>query len=221
MANETANTGNNGAMHIPGDRDFAALIDDLAARYADRFTREDIVARVASTRATIEAGSHHPEFVELLVAKAVRDQLAAEALAHGQSARAVPTLLFVCRHNEARSQMAAAFAERFGGDHVQVGSAGPSPSGSINPLVERAMAERGIALTRPYPVALTDDTLHTADVIVEIGVDLPQLPAKHHVHWKIVDPHGQPMDVVREARDAVEGHVRALLADLDVPIADA
>ena len=42
-------------------------------------------------------------------------------------------ILFVCVENSNRSQMAEAFAKRYGGENIEAFSAGSSPSGKINP----------------------------------------------------------------------------------------
>jgi len=52
-------------------------------------------------------------------------------------------VLFLCVHNSARSQMAAAFLRRMAGDRFDVESAGLEP-GRLNPLVVAAMREAGI-----------------------------------------------------------------------------
>ena len=53
------------------------------------------------------------------------------------------TVLFVCVHNSARSQMAEEFPEKYGGDEFEVESAGFEP-GTINPIVIEVMREVGI-----------------------------------------------------------------------------
>jgi arsenate reductase len=52
-------------------------------------------------------------------------------------------VLFLCIHNSARSQMAAAFLRRAGGDRFEVESAGLEP-GRLNPLAVEAMRRAGI-----------------------------------------------------------------------------
>jgi len=57
------------------------------------------------------------------------------------------TVLFVCVHNSARSQMAEAFLKKHGGDDFDADSAGFEP-GEINPLVIDAMKEVGIDISQ-------------------------------------------------------------------------
>jgi arsenate reductase (thioredoxin) len=56
-------------------------------------------------------------------------------------------VLFLCIHNSARSQMAAAFLKKLASDRFDVESAGLEP-GKLNPLVVRAMKEIGIDISQ-------------------------------------------------------------------------
>ncbi len=56
------------------------------------------------------------------------------------------TVLFLCTHNSARSQMAEAFLNSLCGDRFEAKSAGITPT-QINPYVVKAMAEVGIDLS--------------------------------------------------------------------------
>jgi arsenate reductase (thioredoxin) len=56
------------------------------------------------------------------------------------------SVLFICVHNSARSQMAEAFLKKIGGDDFEVESAGIEP-GLLNPYVVRALEEDGIDIS--------------------------------------------------------------------------
>jgi arsenate reductase (thioredoxin) len=56
-------------------------------------------------------------------------------------------VLFLCVHNSARSQMAAAFLKQLGGDRYEVESAGFEP-GKLNPLAVAAMRDAGIDISK-------------------------------------------------------------------------
>jgi arsenate reductase (thioredoxin) len=55
-------------------------------------------------------------------------------------------VLFLCVHNSARSQMAAAFLKQLGGDRYEVESAGFEP-GKLNPIAVAAMRDTGIDIS--------------------------------------------------------------------------
>ena len=55
-------------------------------------------------------------------------------------------VLFLCIHNSARSQMAAAFLKQIADDRFDVESAGLEP-GTLNPLVVSAMQQVGIDIS--------------------------------------------------------------------------
>jgi len=56
------------------------------------------------------------------------------------------SVLFLCIHNSARSQMAAAFLRQMGGAEFAVESAGIEP-GKLNPLAVEAMRQAGIDIS--------------------------------------------------------------------------
>ena len=56
-------------------------------------------------------------------------------------------VLFLCIHNSARSQMAAAFLDQIASDRFEVASAGLEP-GKLNPLAVEAMRDAGIDISR-------------------------------------------------------------------------
>jgi protein-tyrosine-phosphatase len=127
-----------------------------------------------------------------------------------------PTILFVCVHNAGRSQMAAGFARKLGGDRVQVRSAGSEPVETVNPAAVAAMAEVGIDLRDAAPKLLATDAVREADVIVTMGCGdaCPVFPAKRYEDWELEDPAGKDLVTVRAIRDEIERRVRALLAEL-------
>jgi arsenate reductase len=56
-------------------------------------------------------------------------------------------VLFLCIHNSARSQMAAAFLKQYASDRFEVESAGLEP-GKLNPLAVAAMKDAGIDISK-------------------------------------------------------------------------
>lgn len=116
-----------------------------------------------------------------------------------------PSVLFVCVHNAGRSQMAAALLTRLAGDRIEVRSAGTEPAEQINPVVIAAMSELGIDITANMPQVLTAATVEASDVVITMGCGdtCPHYPGVSYRDWKLDDPAGQPIDVVRRVRDEI------------------
>jgi arsenate reductase (thioredoxin) len=127
-----------------------------------------------------------------------------------------PSVLFVCVHNAGRSQMAAGWLRHFGGERVEVRSAGSEPAEQINPVAVRAMAEVGIDITAAVPRKLDYELADSSDVVVTMGCGdaCPVFPGKRYEDWTLTDPAGQPIEVVRQVRDEIRDRVQALLATL-------
>ena len=129
-----------------------------------------------------------------------------------------PEVLFVCVHNAGRSQMAAAFLARHGGDQVVVRSAGSAPADDVNPAVVEAMGELGIDLraSGAHPKKLEDAAVQASDVVITMGCGdaCPFYPGKRYEDWKLDDPAGQGVASVRPIRDEIERRVLELIASL-------
>ncbi|EUA11928.1 low molecular weight phosphotyrosine phosphatase family protein [Mycobacterium kansasii 732] len=125
-------------------------------------------------------------------------------------------MLFVCVHNAGRSQMAAALLTRLSEGRIEVRSAGTEPADRVNPVAVAAMAELGIDLTSAIPKVLTPAAVQTSDVVITMGCGdaCPYFPGVSYRDWKLDDPAGQPLDVVRAIRDDIIAHVGELIAEL-------
>ena len=192
------------------------LVDDLAYEYEGVFSRESVERAVAEARLALEPQATVREFLPVLVRRFAKDQLLAAAQADGRIAKAMPEILFVCVHNAGRSQLAAALTRHLSGGRVRVRSAGSRPADAINPHVVTVLAERGIDLAEAFPKPLTDRVVQAADVIVTMGCGdaCPVYPGKRYLDWIVPDPHGQPLDTVRDIRDEIQGRVTPLLREL-------
>jgi arsenate reductase len=127
-------------------------------------------------------------------------------------------VLFVCRRNAGRSQMAAALLERHAGGRVRVRSAGSEPADDVHPNVRAAMAELGMDLADAAPKRLEDGAVRAADVVVTMGCGdaCPVHPAKRYEDWELDDPAGKTLDETRRIRDEIDARVRDLVARLGV-----
>jgi arsenate reductase len=133
-----------------------------------------------------------------------------------------PSVLFVCVHNAGRSQMAAGWLRSLAGNAVEVRSAGSIPGDQVNPAAVAAMAEVGIDISDQHPKVLTTDAVEASDVVITMGCGdaCPVFPGTRYLDWELEDPAGKGVESVRPIRDEIEGRIRGLLTELQVPAAD-
>jgi arsenate reductase (thioredoxin) len=114
-------------------------------------------------------------------------------------------VLFVCKQNAGRSQMAQLLYERRGGI---ARSAGTTPAESVHPEVLAVMPE----LAGRVPKALDRADAEWADVVVTMGCGdaCPVIPGKEYVEWQLDDPAGKDAAVVHAIRDEIERRVAGL-----------
>jgi arsenate reductase len=130
-------------------------------------------------------------------------------------------VLFVCVHNAGRSQMAKAFFNLLAmkrETEAVADSAGTAPGEKVNPLAVQAMAESGVNLEGEKPKQLTPALARNADRIITMGcgVEAGMCPAGTWIteDWNLPDPHGKPIEEVRNIRDLVRQRVEALIDQL-------
>ena len=124
-----------------------------------------------------------------------------------------PLVLFVCRHNTGRSQMAEAYLRLFAGDAVEVASAGTEAADAPNAGVVAAMAEDGIDISAARPKLIDPAQAARAERVITMGCDVQGVP-RIDADWGLPDPKGQPPERVREIRDTVKAKARALALEL-------
>jgi arsenate reductase (thioredoxin) len=137
------------------------------------------------------------------------------------------TILFICVHNSARSQMAEAFLNHFCGEWFEARSAGLEP-GTLNQIAVEAMSELGIDISRKKTKAIADVMDSSASFAYVITVcdetsaeRCPIFPdVTTRLHWSFPDPssfQGTPQEKLartREVRDAIKTKVQAWCADV-------
>ncbi len=124
-------------------------------------------------------------------------------------------ILFVCVENAGRSQMAEAFAKKYGKNRLVVSSAGNKPAQQVNPAVVEAMKEKGIDISLNTPKLLTFQMTKETDLIVTMGCNnqgiCPGPFFKPTVDWKLEDPKGKTFQEIRKIRDEIEQLVKKLI----------
>ena len=78
------------------------------------------------------------------------------------------------------------------------------------------MLEEGINLSDQKPKVLARETVEECDVVVTMGCGdaCPYFPGKRYVDWRVGDPAGQGVGVVRGVRDEIRGKVEKLIDEL-------
>ncbi len=125
-------------------------------------------------------------------------------------------VLFVCVENAGRSQMAEAFAKKYGKERLEALSAGNKPADRINPVVVEVLKEIGIDIAINKPKLITAKMAMNVDLVVTMGCNTQGIcPGPFFVptvDWALEDPKGKPIEKVREIRDEIERRVKALVA---------
>jgi len=114
-------------------------------------------------------------------------------------------VLFVCRQNAGRSQIAQALYEQRGGT---ARSAGTTPAAHVHPEVVAVMPE----LAGRAPKGLEDADAAWADIVVTMGCGdaCPVIPGKSYVDWELEDPAGKDVETVRAIRAEIARRVAEL-----------
>lgn len=123
-------------------------------------------------------------------------------------------ILFACRENAGRSQMARAFARYHAGGEIDALSGGSTPAEAINPVMVEAMQESGIDVAFQTPRSIDDAVAPTTpDMIITMGCgdECPFIPGVEYIDWNLPDPAGQPIEFVRDVRDEIEKRVLSLI----------
>jgi len=126
-------------------------------------------------------------------------------------------ILFACRENACRSQMASAFAQYHAGEMIESLRGGSKPSNAVNPFMVEVMAEKGIDMVFRKPRSIEDAISKTKpDMIVTMGCgeECPFVPGAKRLDWDLPDPAGKDINFMRQVRDEIEAKVQSLINEL-------
>ena len=123
-------------------------------------------------------------------------------------------VMFVCKKNSARSQMAEGFAKTLGKGQIEVTSSGLEAS-QVRPEAIATMKEIGIDITDQTSKALSQFQAEDFDVVISLcgcGVNLPEewLLREKFEDWQLDDPAEQP-DFFPRVRDEIKEKVTQLI----------
>ena len=111
-------------------------------------------------------------------------------------------VLFVCRGNSARSQMAEALLRNVGRDAFDVYSAGTDPKASIHPLAVETAAHYGLSMEGQAPKDVEQFAGQHFDYVISLcnpaKETCPALKGTEHIDWSFTDPTEGPDDTAKE-----------------------
>lgn len=126
-------------------------------------------------------------------------------------------VMFVCKKNSARSQMAEGFAKHFGAGKIEVTSSGLEAS-QVRPEAIATMKDAGLDISQQTSKALSDFNPEDFDVVISLcgcGVNLPSewLTREVFEDWQLDDPAEQP-EIFPRVREEIRERVVRLIASL-------
>jgi arsenate reductase len=138
-------------------------------------------------------------------------------------------VLFVCIHNSARSQMAEAFMNKYGKDHLIAESAGLEP-GKMNANVVKVMQEVGIDISQKGTQGVFDlykkGVRYDAVITVCDGASAERCPVfpglGKRITWSFEDPSSlkgnqhEILSQTRKIRDQIEHSVKEFIKESSV-----
>jgi protein-tyrosine-phosphatase len=120
-------------------------------------------------------------------------------------------ILFLCKSNVTRSQMAEAFFNHLNKNmNIKAESAALlMPQEKMHKLVARVMAERGIDISRNKSKKVTDEMIKNANRIILMNPDLLGLSEKFQIPGEKIEVWNVPDVVANENQENLERFRRA------------
>jgi arsenate reductase len=127
-------------------------------------------------------------------------------------------VMFVCKRNSCRSQMAEGFAKTLGKGKIEVTSSGLEAS-RVHPTAVEVMSEIGIDISHQTSDPLGDFNADDYDAVISMcgcGVNLPPEWVTQEVFedWELEDPDGKPIETFHRVRDKIQERVAKLIDQL-------
>jgi len=182
------------------DRDLMPLISgQRAAIERQRSDLDRLDAELTDLETTIEAAGRARNTARVRAADPIR-------------------VLFVCTGNSARSQIAEALLNEFGGPDFAVSSAGTEP-GPVNEQTVAVLGELGLDWSRAVSRSVTKFVGQQFDYVITVcdraRKSCPVFPGEHNtLHWGLDDPadvrgtDGAKLEAFRRTRTEVATRLR-------------
>lgn len=128
-------------------------------------------------------------------------------------------VMFVCKKNSCRSQIAEGFGRILGQGKIEVISSGLDSS-RVHPTAISVMSEIGIDITGQTSKALSDFQAEDFDVVISLcgcGVNLPTEWVTREIFedWQLEDPDGKSLETFQRVRDEIKEKVKKLIVDCE------
>jgi arsenate reductase (thioredoxin) len=135
-------------------------------------------------------------------------------------------VLFICVHNSARSQLAAALLNKRCGEFFEAESAGLEP-GQLNPLAVEALREAGIDISKNKTRAVFD-VFKSGELFAYVITVCDESEAEAcpifpgvttRFHWSFPDPSKfrgtfeEKLEQTRQVRDKIDNQIRRFCAE--------
>jgi arsenate reductase len=182
------------------DRDLMPLIgDQRAAIERQRADLDRLDSELTDLETTIHAAGRARRAARIAPADPIR-------------------VLFVCTGNSARSQMAEALLNEFGGSDFSVVSAGTEP-GPVNPQTVTVLRELGLDWSRAVSKSVAGFVGRPFDYVITVcdraRTTCPVFPGEHNsLHWGLDDPaeaggtEAEGLEAFRRTRTEVATRLR-------------
>lgn len=200
--------------------DMTSAMHDAALRLHAEFSAtvglETVEQFLHSSFAHLEARATVNRFTPLIAERQAREALREVARTRVTADGITPAVLFVCRHDSGRSQIAQAYLRALAGDRAFAFTGGSRPGVAVNPLAAEVMREVGLSIDDRVPQPLTPDLVRVSDVVVTMngGDACPLLPGHQYEDWALPPGTLHNLDEARLMRDLVHGRVSHLAHEL-------
>jgi arsenate reductase (thioredoxin) len=124
-------------------------------------------------------------------------------------------VMFVCKRNSCRSQMAEGFAKTLGEGKIEITSSGLEAS-QVHPTAIEVMSQVGIDISNQTSDSLSDFNADDYDAVISLcgcGVNLPPEWVTREIFedWELEDPDGKSIETFHLVRDEIKNRVVQLV----------
>ncbi|MCL4398405.1 MAG: hypothetical protein M1322_02415 [Candidatus Parvarchaeota archaeon] len=130
-------------------------------------------------------------------------------------------VLFICKYNNSRSQIAEAVFNKLTKKHKAVSAAGGSVGNGLDPLDIKLMKEKfSVDMSKQFPKPPTSNLLKSADKIIIVCdpkdcILIPESYIQKAEHWYVPSLEGLPAEEKIKIIQIIYAKVKGLISSLD------